>query len=70
MNVPKQYIKTCQDCPKAENLDGEDMTLLIIGSVLLGIILIVLICIIAGIFCKKRNQDEKLKRLISPNSNR
>ena len=46
MTVPKQYIKTCQDCPKAENLDGEDMTLLILGSVLLGIILIVLVCII------------------------
>ena len=25
---------------------------------------------IAGICCKKRNQDEKLKRLISPNSDR
>ena len=35
-----------------------------------AIILIVLVCIITGIFCKKRNQDEKLKRLISPNSNR
>ena len=46
------------------------MTLLILGSVLLGIILIVLVCIIAGICCKKRNQDEKLKRLISPNSDR
>ena len=67
MNVPKQCVKTCD---QAEFLDDpEDLTLLIIGSVALSIVLIVLICIICGVFVKKRNQDEKLKRLISPDLN-
>ena len=68
MFVPKQCIRSCNSATYLP--DPEDMTLLIIGSILLGIILIVLVCIITGIFCKKRDQNEKLKRLISPNSNR
>ena len=65
MYVPKQCVK----CDEGEYIEKEDITLLIIGSILLGIILIVVICIICGICAKKRNQNEKMKRLVSPNVN-
>ena len=64
MEVPAQCIKSCNE---PEYLPEEDLTLLIIGSVLLAIILFVLICFICGICMKKKQQDEKLRRLVSPN---
>ena len=62
--MPAQCIKSCNE---PEYLPEEDLTLLIIGSVLLAIILFVLICFICGICMKKKQQDEKLRRLVSPN---
>ena len=65
LQIPKQCIETCDE---ATILDPEDQTLLIIGMVLLAIVLMVIICIICGICAKKRQQRDKLKRLISPKS--
>ena len=62
LEVPAQCIKSCKE---PEYLPGEDMTLLIIGSILLAIILFVLVCFICGVCLKKKQQDEKMRHLTS-----
>ena len=64
LKVPKQ----CLDCENNGVLlkDDEDFALLIIGSCLMGIVCLVLICIIVGVCLKKKKQDEKLQKLNGP----
>ena len=63
LNVPKQCMKNCE---QGVLLPEEDLTLLIIGSIILGIVCLVLICIIVGVCVKKRKRDEKLQRIAMP----
>ena len=63
LKVPKQCVSNCDDTGGVLLRDEEDFALLIIGSCLMGIVFLVLICIIVGVCLKKKKQDEKLNKL-------
>ena len=54
------------NCEAGVLLPEEDLTLLIVGSIVLGIVFLVLICIIVGVCVKKRKRDEKLGKIMMP----
>jgi len=62
LEVPPQCVKSCNE---AKYMEEEDVTLLILGSILLAIILFVLVCFVCGVCMKKKQQDEKLRHLTS-----
>ena len=65
MAVPSQCVHECVDM---KALQKEDMTLIILGSVVAAIVLMVIICIICGVCIKRKKQQEKMRHLLSPNS--
>ena len=67
--VPQQCVYDCDNPGGILLRDDEDFALLIIGSCLMGIVCLVLICIIVGVCMKKKKQDEKLQKLTAPMRN-